>query len=141
MRLPSSTLAIPVFLASTLAGLYSAGASLAVFVVGVIITIVVVIAVSVRLYLYSFAIVDRDAGAVESLRLSYEITRGHVIELIGLALVGSLFALAGFLAFFVGALFTYPLSIFLYPCTYVALTGFKTRGAGGKPRPDVDFSN
>lgn len=133
--------AIPVFLASTLAGQYSPGASLAVFVVGLIIMVVLVIAVSVRLYLYPFVIVDRDAGAVESLRGSYEITRGHVIELIGLGIVGSLIALAGFLAFFVGALFTYPLSIFLYPCTYVALTGTKTRGAGAKSRADIDFTN
>jgi hypothetical protein len=129
--------AIPLFLASGLAAQYSPGASLVVLVIGAIITAVVIAIVAVRLYLYPFVIVDRDAGAMESLRTSYALTRGHVIELIGLAIIASLIAMAGFLAFFIGALFTDPFSVFLYPCIYVALAGPAAKYSARKPSLDL----
>ena len=100
-----------------------------------------VLYLSARLGQYGYAIVDRDAGIVDSLRISSGITKGKVVEVIGLYLLGGLINLLGLLACFVGLLFTIPMVTLAMACAYVQLTG-----TGGKPvvpglRDDLEFSD
>jgi hypothetical protein len=102
--------------------------------------IAVLLGISAKLCLYMCAIVDRDAGAVESLQFSYHITRGHEIEIIGLMIVAFLIAAAGVLLLCVGVLFTIPLAGFVLPCSYVLMADEWTRKPTTKAPLGFDFS-
>jgi hypothetical protein len=98
-------------------------AGIVALVIGGVIGLVAWIVISVRLYQYTYLIIDRDAGVMESLRGSWELTRGHTLELIGLMIIAGLIAMSGVFACFVGIIFTIPLSMLIYACIYVALNG------------------
>lgn len=97
--------------------------------------------VMLRLYLYSFVLIDRDCGAVEAIQGSYEITRGHVLTLFSIGLVGGLIGLAGVLACGIGLIFTFPLSMLIMSCAYVCLTGTARTYHGKLPRTDIEFTD
>jgi hypothetical protein len=92
-------------------------------VMGGVVGIVAWIVLAVRFYQYQYLIIDRNAGVMESLRLSWEMTRGHTLVLIGLAIIAGLIAMSGYFACLVGLIFTIPLSMLIYACIYVALNG------------------
>src|SRR5205807_14816 len=96
-------------------------------------------AAAVRLYQFPYVLVDRDCGVVDSIQISYEITRGHVLELVGLSLLSGVVALAGLLACGVGLLFTIPLSMLIQACTYALLVAGSPYGGRRKPRADLEF--
>jgi hypothetical protein len=76
----------------------------------------------VRFSQFQFFVIDRNAGVVDSLRLSWEATHNRTMTL---GLVYSVFALinlAGFLAFLVGFVFTFPFTNLMMAVTYLALT-------------------
>ena len=63
--------------------------------------------IAVRLQFVLFAVVEGHS-ALEALQKSWEITRGHVLWLLGFGLVGVLLNLLGVLALFVGMVITFP---------------------------------
>jgi hypothetical protein len=74
--------------------------------------------VILRLSQYAYVLVDQDCGAIEAINQSYEMTRGHVVDLFLIYLVAGLVAISGVLACVVGLIFTYPLSMLVYACAY-----------------------
>jgi hypothetical protein len=67
--------------------------------------VAVVMIIAVRLYQFPFVLVDRDCGVIEALNGSMAITRGHVMELIGVSILTGLIAVSGVLALCVGLFF------------------------------------
>jgi hypothetical protein len=83
---------------------------------------VLVVYVSSRLMLYYFFVVDRNAGVIESLQLSWDLCRGRVGALVLIIFLQMAIVLAGLLA-----LCAIPLATLLLPVTYLALTGTGSR--------------
>lgn len=96
-----------------------AAASLAVFV-GWYATF---LAVTVRLGQFPFLIIDRDAGVLESHRLSWELTRGRAATVFLVYLAQLTINLAGLLTLYVGLFVTLPLTSLVTAVTYNALCG------------------
>ena len=125
-----------VALLTTLLGIFAFGhaPSLRVLMigVGVVVGVVVGLYILIRLYLYQYAIVDREDGGLDGVRFSYQITAGHVLQMIGLALFSCVLMILGLLALFIGLLFTAPLVILMMTCTYVLLAN-EARALPEKP--------
>lgn len=66
-------------------------------------------------------ILDKNLGAVDALRASWRLTRGHRFKLLGLCALAAAANGAGFLFCLVGLLFTVPLTIGAVVCYYDAL--------------------
>ena len=132
---------ILVGLAFAIVGASSAptGIALAIAIPVGLVGVVFVLVIAVRLYQFPFVLVDRDCGAIEALNGSIAMTKGHVLELIGVFILTGLIAISGVLALCVGFLFTYPLSVLITACTYVLLSGRSGSVAGMKPRGDLEF--
>ena len=84
-------------------------------VAGFILLVVPGIYLALRLQFYSYYIIDKDAGAIDSLRMSWKATEGNVINifLFELLLIG--INILGAIALIVGLLVTIPV-------TFVAVT-------------------
>lgn len=82
----------------------------------------ILLAFSPSLYL----IVDRNAGALESLQLSREVTAGNKLQLLLVWIVGGFVYLLGFLACCVGVFFTGPLFGMIITVAYLSMTGQPT---------------
>lgn len=81
------------------------------YLVGFVALVIPGIILLVRFGMFSFALVDEDLKAVESIKRSLALTKGHFWKLLGLMVVVALINVAGALAFFVGLLVTAPLGI------------------------------
>lgn len=104
--------------------LYLAGnltAALVAAVVGFLASMAAALLTAARFYQYTYLIIDQDAGVVESLRRSFQITRGHTLTLVGLFLIAMVVGVGGVLLCFVGYFFTMSWSLLLLACVYVAL--------------------
>jgi hypothetical protein len=101
---------------------------------------VLLIILTLRMSQYTYLIIDRNAGALESLRVSNQITRGHVWQILGLFMLVSLINTAGIIACGVGAIFTVPYTMLLLVVAYLSLVGGSAAGAYGKGQlpPDLD---
>ena len=106
---------------------------------GLLIAGVVGIILALRLSQYYYLVIDRDAGIMESLRLSLEVTRGNAGNIGAIGFATGLINLAGLLACGVGLLFTIPFTYLLFSVTYLALTGQPIADplAWGKPATDA----
>lgn len=87
-------------------------------VVGLILLIVPGIIVLVRFGMYQNAIVDRDMGIIESLRYSWNLTKGNGMNLFVIALLTLCVIIASCLAFVVGLLFAYPMIWLIWIVAY-----------------------
>jgi hypothetical protein len=105
------------------------------FIVGVIAAIIL----ALRLSMFYLLIIDRDAGILDSLRLSYELTRGKAGMLFVIYLIAGFVNLLGVLACFIGLIFTLPYGALLPIVTYLALTGQATADPYSKGEPMVDL--
>ncbi len=101
---------------------------------------VLMIILSLRLSFYSYLIVDRNLGAFDSLRGSYQITRGHAWQILGLFLLAFLINVAGLIACLVGLVFTMPYTMLLLVVAYLSLSGSPAADpyAKGQLPPDLD---
>jgi hypothetical protein len=106
---------------------------------GALVGIVAFIMISLRFYQFPYVLVDQDCGPVDSLRISYEITRGHVGELFAISILAGLIAFSGALACLVGMIFTIPLSMLIAATTYVCLVGGRSGVTKPPPRTDLEF--
>jgi hypothetical protein len=76
-----------------------------------------------RLSQFIYVIIDRDMGALDSLRISFQITRGHVGMLLVLTILAGLIYFCGMIACGIGLLFTIPYILLLMAVAYLALSG------------------
>lgn len=77
-------------------------------VIGLVLLIVPGIIVGVRFSYFMTAIIDRNMGPIEALKYSWNLTRGNVVNLIGLWFMLLLMLLAGVIALLVGLVFAIP---------------------------------
>lgn len=118
--------AIAVVLISVLAGLYFANATdidtsnpLTWKMLPILLLIILpILYMSIRLFFVLCFIVDQESGATESISQSWTITRGHFWYLFWLFIVILGINILGALAFFVGLLFTVPLSSLILMIAY-----------------------
>lgn len=73
---------------------------------------------AVKYQFFTFFIIDRNAGVVESLKLSGAVTRGHKWPLFFLIILLMLLNLLGLLVLFVGLLVTVPLTMMVSVVAY-----------------------
>lgn len=75
---------------------------------------------------YYYIIIDRNEGAIESLRLSSEITSGNkgALFVLGLAMLG--IGILGVLALCIGIFFASAFSFLMFAVAYLAMTGQRT---------------
>jgi Protein of unknown function (DUF975) len=66
---------------------------------------------SIRFGFAPYYLIDKDADIIESFNKSSELTKGNKWALLGFSILAGLLALSGFLAFGVGAFFTYPMAM------------------------------
>jgi len=104
-----------------------------VLAVGIAIACIVAIYVSMRFSQFPYMILDHNAGAVDSLRFSWEATRRRVWTLNLVYGMLCLINLGGLLACFVGLLFTVPFTGLMLAVTYLSMTGQPL--GGKKPAP------
>jgi hypothetical protein len=76
-----------------------------------------------RLCQYVFLVMDQDAGVLESIRLSWEITRGRGGTIILVYLSVVVFVIAGILALGVGLVIAIPFCCLLLVVSYLSLIG------------------
>lgn len=131
--------AVPAGVAIALTRGEPSGLAIVAIIASIILWVVGVMFVSVRLYLFPYVLVDRDCGAIDSIRASFEITRGHVVELLAVALLSGLIGISGVLACGVGLLFTYPLGMLILSAAYALLAGGGLASLGPKMRSDLEF--
>ena len=71
---------------------------------------------------FLFAIVDKpNLGAIESLKYSSRITKGHRLEIVALFFIVGLVNLAGALLLGIGLIFSVPFSFLILATAYTAL--------------------
>ncbi len=115
--------------ASIFARLFRAsGAPLAISALSMAISVVAVLYVSVRFSQFPYMIVDQNASALDSLRGSWEATRGRSGTLALVYAMLLVINLAGLLACFVGLIFTIPYSTLVLAVTYLSMTGLPVGG-------------
>lgn len=74
-------------------------------------TLVYAIIVGIRLSFFSYFMIDKDTGIIESLKASFDATKGNVMSLFVLQLALTGINILGVLALFVGLLITAPLAM------------------------------
>jgi uncharacterized membrane protein len=97
--------------------------SMVVQAIGSVLYLAFTLTVLVRLYFAWFFLVDRDLSAMEALSASWNATRGKNLQLIGLALLSGLIAMAGLLALVIGVFFTMTMAYVSYASAYRQLVG------------------
>jgi uncharacterized membrane protein len=103
-------------------GNQSAGGIL-VFVAGISATAVLSIYLMIRLSLFYYLIIDRDAGVIDSLGQSWQLTRNQAGTILLVYLLTFAITLAGVLALCVGLIFAWPIVGLLMPMTYIEISG------------------
>ncbi len=91
-------------------------------VVGLILLVVPGIYLALRLQFYSFYVVDKNAGFSDALKMSWEKTRGKVLDLFLFGLLLIALNILGALALLVGLLVTIPVSFVAVALLYRKLS-------------------
>ncbi len=104
-----------------LVGQFSDSAEL--MLIGGVVNLVWVMAVMVRFYFAIFFVVDRNLGPIESLQLSWEVTRGQTLKLVGLLLATIVVAFLGLLVFLVGIIPASVIGYLAWTSAYRQLVG------------------
>ncbi len=86
-----------------------------------------IIVVPIRFYFAQMITVDRDLGVMDSLRASWDATRGNMIKLVLLALLSSLVQMAGMLALVVGVVISIPVVMMMFVSAYRQMAGTPAR--------------
>jgi len=116
--------------------------SIVVMAIGGVISAPIIIFLWIAFSQYQFLCVDRGAGPVESLMLSWEITKGNRLMVLLVWLVSMAINVVGVLACCVGMIATFPFTVLMMAVTYLAMTGQPTidrqYAAPAEPAPGVD---
>lgn len=92
---------------------------------GFLLLIIPGIAFAMRLKFVSYYIVDKNAGPIEAISLSWNATAGNTIKLFLLSLLNGLVTIAGLLLFVVGLAVAAPLTQMVNAKVYLKLSGAK----------------
>jgi uncharacterized membrane protein len=103
--------------------------SLPITIVGWFVYLAFAIGVLPRLFFGFFLVVDRDMGALDALAGSWNMTRGKVLKLVGLAVLSSLVGMAGAFACGIGMVWTMTMSWVMYASAYRQMIGPPLRPA------------
>ncbi len=76
--------------------------------IGTILLIIPGIYVGARLYLYEYFVVDQDMNSIEAISASWEITKWHVWEIVGIMLMSFGIIILGALALGIGLIWAIP---------------------------------
>lgn len=87
-------------------------------ILGFICLIVPGIILMLRLGAYMNAIVEKDAGIIESFKYSWNLTRGNGLNLFVILLFSILVVIAGCIALIVGLLFAFPMMLLMWTVAY-----------------------
>jgi hypothetical protein len=98
---------------------------------GLLLLILPGIYVAIRFGFYGYAMVDRNAGIIESFRLSSQLTKGYKRSLFLLVILAILLNVLGLLAVLYGLLVTIPVSLIAYAYAYDRLSKEVYQGALG----------
>jgi uncharacterized membrane protein len=91
--------------------------------IGFALCIVPGIVIGIGLSLYAYCVVDQKLSAVDALKTSWELTRGHKMNLFLLALIVVGIVLAGLLACCVGSLVAVPIGALATSYAYLRIRG------------------
>ncbi|MDR1200199.1 MAG: glycerophosphoryl diester phosphodiesterase membrane domain-containing protein [Tannerellaceae bacterium] len=86
--------------------------------IGTLLLIIPGVYIALRLQFYVALIVEEDAGIIESLQKSWDMTKDQVLPLLLLALVMLGICIAGFILLGVGIFVAYPLIMLMQCCVY-----------------------
>jgi len=90
---------------------------------GLILLIIPGIYLGIRLQFFSYFIVDKGMGPVESIKASFELTRGHELDLFLLGIVAMILNILGALALMLGLLVSIPVTMLALGQAYRDLKG------------------
>ncbi|MDR0348306.1 MAG: hypothetical protein LBH90_02285 [Tannerella sp.] len=90
--------------------------------IGIALLIVPGIYLALRLQFFQAAIVDENAGVIDSFKRSWEITKGQTLSLFLLMLVMTGLFIAGLIALGAGIFMVMPFTGLIYCCTFRKLT-------------------
>jgi uncharacterized membrane protein len=86
--------------------------------IGTLLLIIPGVYIALRLQFFVALIVEEDAGIIESLQKSWDMTKGQVLPLLLLLLVMMGICIAGFILLGVGIFVAYPLMILMQCCVF-----------------------
>ena len=98
-------------------------AGILIFLIGIAVATILAGYLTARLIMCFFLIVDRDAGAIESLLQAWELTRNKAGTMFLVLLLAFAVYMAGILALCVGLIFSLPLACLMITVAYVVLVG------------------
>jgi hypothetical protein len=98
-------------------------AAVLLFVVVATTAAALVVLLTCRLLMYYYIVIDRHAGVIDSLRQSWQLTKGRTGTIVLVYCLQLAIIIAGFLALCVGLILAVPLASLLLVVLYVALTG------------------
>lgn len=97
--------------------------SLATYLSIFLIEICALVYLALRVSYYQYIFIDKDMKVTDSIKKSWHITKGNMMQLSILAVLTALIMILGFFALFIGILFTIPLSIFIAVDSYKQMIG------------------
>jgi uncharacterized membrane protein len=82
-----------------------------------------------------FYVVDQNMGPIDALKASWEVTKGQRGQLFVFSLAAGLLAIAGYVAWCIGAFATIPLAMVAVATVYTRLSGTAYRSPDNMQRP------
>ena len=98
-------------------------AGLLVFFASMAVVFLLILYLAARLMQFSYLILDRGAGILESVQLSWQLTRRRVITIILVYCMHLILFIGGLLALCVGVIVTLPLGSLMQVVTFLAIAG------------------
>ena len=103
--------------------------SIPIMIVGYVAYVAFAIGVLLRLTFGMFLVVDRDMSALEAFAVSWNMTQGKTLKLVGLAILAGLIAVAGLFACGIGVIWTGTMAWVMYASAYRQIIGPPPRPA------------
>jgi hypothetical protein len=122
---------IPGGFATLLAGTSPAG--LILMILCGIVAVIAILVLWLRLSQFKYLIVNRDAGVVNSLLTSFEITKGYTGTVLAVWVLAAIIGFSGVIGCGVGLLFTAPIGSLMLIVLYLALAGQSELGRKDEP--------
>jgi hypothetical protein len=99
------------------------GTGLLLLIASIVVIFFLILYLAARLMQFSYLILDRGAGVIESIQLSWRLTRGRAGTIILVYCMHLILVIGGLLAFCVGVIFTVPLGSLMQVVTFLAMAG------------------
>ena len=101
-------------------------ATFIVMVAGMLVALPILLMATIVFSQFQYLCVDREAGPIEALSLSYQITAGNRLSIVLVWLITMAINMLGMLACCVGVIAAWPLVTLIYTVQYLAMTGQPT---------------